>query len=41
MYKEERNLIGPSHSKNHNNEIVKRICQCPLDDIFVNKCVTQ
>ena len=41
MYREGRNLIGPSCPKNHDKEIVKQICQCPLDDIFVNKCVMQ
>ena len=41
MYQEGRNLIGPSHPKNHDNETAKWICQSPLDDAFVNKCVTQ
>ena len=41
MYKEGRNLISPSHPKHHDSGIAKQICQCPLDDIFVNKCVTQ
>ena len=41
MYQEGRNLIGPSHPKNHDNEIVTQICQCPLDDTFVNKYVIQ
>ena len=41
MYQEGRNLIDPSHPKNHDNEIFKQICQCPLDNTFVNKCVLQ
>ena len=40
-YQEGRNLIGPSQATNHDNDIVNQICQCPLDNVFANKCVLQ
>ena len=40
-YQEGRNLIGSSQPTNHDNDIVNRICQYPLNNAFVNKCVLQ